>query len=159
MGDLRESLTAAGFSSVDTLLQTGNVLVDAGSRSPRLVAGAVRKVIASGFGIETDVIARTGPALEACLAANPYISEEPDRSRLHMIFLETAPGPEVAAALDPLRSPPDRFTVQDDVIQLHYPDGMGRSKLGLDYFERTLGTRGTARNWNTVSRVSVMLQG
>ena len=33
---------------------------------------------------------------------------------------------------------------------LVYPDGIGRSRLTTALIERTLGTRGTGRNWNTV---------
>jgi uncharacterized protein (DUF1697 family) len=36
-------------------------------------------------------------------------------------------------------------------IFLRYPNGSGRSKLTLDWFERHLGASGTARNWRTVS--------
>ena len=40
---------------------------------------------------------------------------------------------------------------------LAYPDGIGRSRLTTASIERTLGTRGTARNWNTVVKLAVML--
>ena len=34
-----------------------------------------------------------------------------------------------------------------------YPDGVGRSKLTIQVIEKALGTRGTARNWNTVLKL------
>jgi uncharacterized protein (DUF1697 family) len=36
---------------------------------------------------------------------------------------------------------------------LHYPDGAGRSKMNLDYFEKRLHVRGTARNLKTVAKL------
>ncbi|MCG2602634.1 MAG: GDP-mannose 4,6-dehydratase, partial [Achromobacter sp.] len=37
--------------------------------------------------------------------------------------------------------------------------GSGRSKLDLGYFERGLGVEGTARNWNTVTRLAAIATG
>ena len=36
-------------------------------------------------------------------------------------------------------------------IYLRCPNGIGRSKLTNDYFDRALGTTSTGRNWQTVS--------
>ncbi|HET7846525.1 MAG TPA: hypothetical protein VFL72_03465, partial [Acidimicrobiia bacterium] len=58
---------------------------------------------------------------------------------------------------DPDRSLPDRFEVRGREIFLSYPNGQGRSKLDLAYFERVLGVAGTARNWNTVTKLLTML--
>jgi uncharacterized protein (DUF1697 family) len=38
-------------------------------------------------------------------------------------------------------------------IYLYTPNGIGRSKLTIDWFEKGLGVRGTARNWNTVLKL------
>lgn len=35
-----------------------------------------------------------------------------------------------------------------------YPAGIGRSRLTSSLMEKTLGTRGTARNWNTVLKLA-----
>ncbi len=39
---------------------------------------------------------------------------------------------------------------------LVYPDGIGRSRLTTALIERTLGTRGTGRNWNTVLKLAAL---
>jgi uncharacterized protein (DUF1697 family) len=39
-----------------------------------------------------------------------------------------------------------------------YPEGIGRSKLTIQKIEKTLGTRGTARNWNTVLKLAELMQ-
>jgi uncharacterized protein (DUF1697 family) len=48
---------------------------------------------------------------------------------------------------------PDRFALIGGELYLHYPSGAGRSKMNLDYFEKRLGVRGTARNLNTVAKL------
>jgi uncharacterized protein (DUF1697 family) len=46
----------------------------------------------------------------------------------------------------------------DREIFVHYPGGSGRSKLDLAYFEKQLGLAGTARNWNTVTKLVALLE-
>ena len=41
-------------------------------------------------------------------------------------------------------------------LYIVYPDGMGLSKLTGTVIERTLSTRGTARNWNTVTKLAAL---
>jgi len=40
-----------------------------------------------------------------------------------------------------------------------YPDGIGRSRLTSAVIENKLGTRGTARNWNTVLKLAALASG
>jgi uncharacterized protein (DUF1697 family) len=37
-----------------------------------------------------------------------------------------------------------------------YPDGIGRSRVTNALIEKTLGTRGTGRNWNTVLKLGAV---
>jgi uncharacterized protein (DUF1697 family) len=48
--------------------------------------------------------------------------------------------------------------VRSDGKQLYifYPAGIGQSKLTNALIERKLGTRGTARNWNTVLKLAAL---
>ncbi len=66
------------------------------------------------------------------------------------MFLDTKPK---AAKLDPDRSPGDEFAVKGSEVYIHTPNGYGRSKLAPSWFEKGLGVRGTARNWNTVQKL------
>jgi len=63
------------------------------------------------------------------------------------------------AALDPDRSPPDELAVLGREVYLRLPSGAGRTKLTLDWLERRLGTRGTARNWRTVTKLVELARG
>jgi uncharacterized protein (DUF1697 family) len=62
------------------------------------------------------------------------------------------------AGLDPERSPPDEFSLLRREIFLHLPNGAGRSKLTIDYFERRLGVAATARNWNTLIKLIALTE-
>jgi uncharacterized protein (DUF1697 family) len=39
-----------------------------------------------------------------------------------------------------------------------YPEGVGSSRLTTALIEKKLGTRGTARNWNTVLKLGAMTE-
>jgi len=100
---------------------------------------------------------RTRPELADVVADNPLIGPAATGSKVHVVFLASTPDPTRVADLDPERSPPDRFVASGKEIYVHYPKGSGRSKLSLDYFEKRLSVVGTARNWNTVTRLLEML--
>jgi uncharacterized protein (DUF1697 family) len=51
---------------------------------------------------------------------------------------------------------PAEFAVRGREIYLHCPNGLGRSKLTNQYFDATLATLSTVRNWRTVLRLLEM---
>lgn len=159
MADLKSALQAAGLTDARTHLQSGNVVVTPRSGGPVELGETMERAIESIAGRPIRVMVRTRDELDAIVAGNPLWDESLKPASLHTVFLETAPDPERVAGLDPDRSPPDRFALSGREIYLHYPQGSGRSRLNLDYFEKTLGVAGTARNWNTVTKVRQMLDG
>jgi uncharacterized protein (DUF1697 family) len=84
-------------------------------------------------------------------AKNPMSPSDLPGNKLHVVFLAGSSSRRRIQELDPDRSPPD--VVRGQHIYLSYPNGSGRSRLSLDYFERTLDTAATARNWNTVTKL------
>jgi uncharacterized protein (DUF1697 family) len=157
MTELRSSLTSLGLEDVATYIQSGNVAF----RSPRDaddLSTTIEHEIASVFGIQPAVLLRTSVELEKIADNNPYVTGEADLSKLHVVFLDRAPARSAAAKLDPERSPPDEFTLRGREIYLHLPNGSGRSKLTIDYFEQRLGVRATARNWNTLRKLIELTQ-
>ena len=160
MGELRSLLGEAGLGEVQTHLQSGNVIVSPSSGDSSSVAAEVEKVIADGFGLSIRVIVRDRDQMSKIVRSNPFIGPRANHTMVHAVFLETPPASGRVALLDPNRSPADRFSVVGREIFVEYgPAGSGRSKLDLSYFEKTLGVTGTARNWNTVTRLLEMLDG
>ena len=158
MADLRAVLTAAGLGEARTHLQSGNVILTPASGNLAGLSTAIEIAIADGCGLGIRVIVRTREQLEAIVEGNPFLEPGTKPVTLHSVFLESVPESDRVSGLDPDRSPPDRFSVAGQNIYVHYPGGSGRSKLGLDYFEKKLGVAGTARNWNTVISLLGMLQ-
>ncbi len=157
MAELRTALSKRGFDDAQTYLQSGNVVLAPGRVRLADLPAALEAAIAEDFGLEVRVMTRTRSELATVAGAHPFQGDHSNPSLLHVVFMEKAPAAAKVADLDPDRSPPDRFEVRGREIYLSYPNGQGRSKLSLDYFERVLGVAGTARNWNTVTRLLEMV--
>jgi uncharacterized protein (DUF1697 family) len=159
MAGLRELIAGFGFSDVRTLLQSGNAVF----RGPAQPAAALERrfeaAVAKRFDVPADCMVRTAREVATLLAENPFPSEaRGDPGHLLVVILREAPR---AKAVEALRAAiPGREAVALVGRQLWavYPDGVGRSKLSLPLIERTLGTRGTGRNWNTMTKVAAALE-
>lgn len=160
MAELRQVAEEVGLGDVRTYVQSGNVAFTVPAKKAlSAVPDTLRTAISTRFGVDVDVLVRTGDQLATLADRNPFLDDESRPTMLHVVFLAGTPDRSRIAGLDPDRAPGDRFVVDGDEIFVHYPDGSGRSKLTLDYFERTLAVRGTARNWNTVTRLLEMTGG
>jgi uncharacterized protein (DUF1697 family) len=153
MAELKPALSALGFEDVVTYIQSGNVVFRSPSRAAGDVAADVERQIAQVFGVDVAVLVRTPAQLRKIAADNPFLGKGADLSKLHVVFLDARPGKDAIAKLDPDRSPPDAFSVRGREIYLRLPKGAGRSKLTIDWFERALSVRATARNWKTLGKL------
>jgi uncharacterized protein (DUF1697 family) len=158
MKDLRTLVETLGHENVGTYLQSGNVVLDSDS-PPKRIAKELQEAISRAFELKVPVILRTREDLERVVADNPFLAKEPKLSSLHVMFLADSPTARAIKTLDPDRSPPDELEVVGREIYLRFPHGSGRTKLTIDYFEKKLGTRATARNWNTVTKVLNRMKG
>jgi uncharacterized protein (DUF1697 family) len=158
MPELREVFADLGHEGVRTYVQSGNVVFDSRSTSPNEVAAGIEHAVSETFGLTISVLVRTRRELERVAGTNPFPTKDVAPTSLHVAFLADRPSAKAVRALDPKRSPPDEFVVRGREIYLRFPGGSARSKLTIDYFERALGTRATARNWNTVLKLLDMMR-
>ena len=149
MAELKVVFAELGFSDVATYIQSGNVVF----RGSRADAAAIELRIEEAFGLRVSVVLRTGAELAAVARGNPFLTTESNPKLLHVVFLDGKPAAGAVKQIDPERSPGDRFSLKGRELYLDYPNGSGRTKLTLDYLERRLGVKGTARNWNTVLKL------
>jgi uncharacterized protein (DUF1697 family) len=93
------------------------------------------------------VVLRTAAEMAAVLKANPFPKAEPKFN--YAIFLDQRPPRE---ALDHAVGQNDEeIRLGDREIFVHYPIGMGRSKLRIP-----AAKTGTARNMNTIAKLAEM---
>ena len=144
MTDLRATCGDAGFSRIETYIASGNVIFDSRAAVPRVKAALETRLLAH-FGKPTGVVLRTAAEMAAVLAANPFPGVEPRYS--YVVFLDDPP-PRDALKHAVGRSD-EEMRLGAREIFIHYPHGMGRSKLRIP-----AAKAGTARNMNTVAKLA-----
>ncbi|MDP9463788.1 MAG: DUF1697 domain-containing protein [Actinomycetota bacterium] len=152
MTDLKALLSSLGHTNVSTYIQSGNVVLTSPRSDRATLAVEISTAVERTHGLIISVVLRTPEELRAALAANPFAAEA-DGSRVMITFLSGTPSPDAISKLEADRFVPDRFELRGSELYAHYPNGAGRSKMTLDYFEKRLGVRGTARNLNTVAKL------
>ena len=147
MKDLKAAVEDAGFTDVQTLLQSGNVVFT----SPRKtdVAAAIAGAVEARTGLTTDVMARTHSELDAIVRYNPFPERGAEPAKLHVGF----PAAPLSARTFDVGDLPEEVAIGSGVLYLWYPNGVGRSKLTNAVLERQLGVPVTIRNWNTVRKL------
>ena len=153
MARLIELFEDAGCESVRTYIQSGNVVFQAPAARARLVPAAVTSAIATELGLDVPIVTRTASELERIVSANPFVAPGTDLGLLHIGFLADRPNAARGAGLDPNRSPPDEFALHEGELYLRCPNGMARTKLTTAYFDSTLQTVTTIRNWRTTLKL------
>lgn len=163
MRDLTALAAGLGLASPRTLLQSGNLVFGASGISPADLETRFERKAVNDLGLDTAFFVRTAAAWAAIVSANPFpdvAAREP--ARLVVMCLKTAPTPAAVAGLRKAigTSIPGRevLEVRGREAFIVYPDGIGVSKLTTRALERALGTAGTARNWNTVTKLHALLQ-
>jgi uncharacterized protein (DUF1697 family) len=156
MADLRALLADLGFEAPRSLLQSGNLVFRSQSTGAALEA-LLEKEAEARLGLATDFLVRTAAQWTDIVAANPCPAmARDDPSHLVVMPLKSPPD---AIGLKALRAwIPGRETIAAAGRELYitYQDGIGASKLTGAVIERQLKARGTARNWNTVTKLAAL---
>ncbi|HZZ88504.1 MAG TPA: DUF1697 domain-containing protein [Caulobacteraceae bacterium] len=158
MADLRALLTGLGLEAPRSLLQTGNLVFRAEASGETLAARLEREA-ESRLGLRTDVLVRSGNEWSQIVAANPFPRmAKDDPSHLVVMPLKAAPDPEGLKALRAWIPGGETVEAIGRELYIAYPDGIGASKLTGAVIERRVKTRGTARNWNTATKLLALLE-
>ena len=157
MADVRAALEAAGFSSVRSLLQSGNFVLEASGADDVEVEARAEAALRERLGLNVDVMVRDAAAWRAMIAANPFPQvAKDDPARLVAMVLKTAPAKDAEAAMAAIPGPEQAQVIGREVF-IWYPDGQADTKLAGGALDRALGARGTGRNWNTVLKLAALL--
>jgi len=158
MEALRDLLGKMRFADVRSVIQSGNLVFRTRSGDNGALERRLESEVARTLGLRTEIFVRTAPEWTDVVRQNPFPEmAKRDPGHLVLTVLRESPPP---SAWDALRSAiRGREEVRGIGRQAYfvYPDGTGRSTLTPALIERKLGTRGTSRNWNTVTRLERLL--
>lgn len=163
MGELAEILESLGLEEVDTYAQSGNVVFRRGEEglAPDDIADLeeeIAEAIEERRGFRPRILVFDVDRLERAVEDNPFPEAEDEPKTLHAFLLANEPEDPDLESLEEIRAPSERFRLAADVLYLHAPDGIGRSKLVANV-EKHLGVAATARNWRTIRRLREMAGG
>ena len=145
---LSELLGKSGCGDVRTYIQSGNAVFRADPDQARRLEHEVPALIQRAVGFAPPVVVRSASDMAAVVKNSPFPTQ--GENGPHVLILSTRPSQAQIAALDPMRSPGDRFVVRDREIYLLIPGSIADTKLTNAYFDSKLGTVSTGRNWRTV---------
>ena len=159
MADLRSMCGRLGLEDPRTLVVSGNLVFRSSIGSCAKLEQLLEAASTQHLGVTTDYFVRSATEWQAIIAANPYsAAAKADPARVVMMCLRDAPSPAAVKNLQARIKGPETVAAKGRQAYFVYPDGMGRSKLTITLIEKVLGTRGTARNWNTVLKLGELAQ-
>jgi uncharacterized protein (DUF1697 family) len=148
MAELRRLCEECGFTRVATYIQSGNVVFQT-RRAEASAQQVLAKAVAGAVGKPVGVHLRSAAELDAVLGENPFPDAPPNR--VIVFFLDAALPNK---ALSGIETPGgEQVIARGREVFVHYPSGLGRSKLSLP-IQKT----GTGRNLNTVRKLRELLR-
>lgn len=153
MVEFREMLAGLGFGSVQTYIQSGNVVFES-ERATDALEPMIRDAVAARFGFAPETFVRTGEEIAAAVEDHPFATAEP--RLVHVVFLRDTPAPD-EAALKAWAVPEDGWHIGPRRFTVSTPGGFGTSKLARQ-LERILPQPMTARNLRTLAELDRMVR-
>jgi uncharacterized protein (DUF1697 family) len=158
MDDLRRALEALGYTSVSTLLRSGNAVFAAPETDPALLGAAISAALSEGFDMDIGVVVRSAVELEAIIVANPLPEAAADSTNLHVLFLAEPLTAQTRESIEADDYTPDDVRCAERELYVWYRRGMSGSKTSERLGRKLRSHTGTAtdRNWNTVGKLAAM---
>jgi uncharacterized protein (DUF1697 family) len=151
MAKLRQVAEGAGFKDVRTYIASGNLLVS-GQGKPEAVAAKLEAAIGKAFGIEVPVIVRTAEQWQRYVTDNPFPKAPPNV--LYLGLSQKTPNKDAATTALAKAAGGEQAKLVGDGLWIHYPVGMGVSKVTPRHVDQAMGSPTTARNLNTVRKLA-----
>ena len=146
MADLKSICADAGFDRIETYIASGNVVFESKATASRVQA-ELESRLCDHAQRPIQVFVRTALELQEVLRTNPFPKGEP-RSTF-VFFLRDKPPTDATA--NALHRVDEELRAGKREIYVHYPGGMGQSKLVIP-----AAKNGTARNMNTIAKLVAM---
>jgi uncharacterized protein (DUF1697 family) len=152
MAELKALYEELGFANVKTYIQSGNVVFEYQKIKATKLQEIIFEKINNHYGFEVPNLILTPKEVEEALKNNPYQNIE----KPYFTFLSETPTQENIDTLNSISFENEFFELKEKVIYSHYPNGAGKAKMTLNFFEKKLKVNGTARNINTTKKLLEM---
>ena len=143
MTELKKICDDEGLGNVTTYLASGNVICRS-DFSASDIQMRLERGLAQYLEQHIDVVVKSLDELSAVFEDSPYKATPPQHT--YTLFLNREVGLEDLAEIKGQKN--EKISPGHKVIYIHYPDGMGRSKMIIPQAKT-----GTTRNMNTVGKL------
>ena len=156
MDYLRALFEGLGFSNVETLIASGNVIFDSKSKNTRAIEQKIEKHLQAALGYEVATFVRAVSELGAVARYKPFGDSELDiesPATLYIGFLAELPGEQAKQKLLSFATEIDDFHVSGREVYWLFRRKFSESGFSGALLEKTLGMKTTLRNSNTIKRI------
>ena len=156
MAELRDACRAAGFTDVETYIQSGNLALSSDLGASAL-EGVIEKIVLDNFGFTSEAMARTSRQWSRYAGGSPFPEVEAERpGNLHLCLSKRAPKADAAERLMERAKLNERVVLAGDALWIDFVGGAGHSDITPAFLDKMVGSTVTARNWNTVQKLHAM---
>jgi uncharacterized protein (DUF1697 family) len=154
MDDLKKLCTSLKLCDPQTYVQSGNIIFTTDERDLDKLRKNLEAAIHKKFGFQTDAILRSTKDLREVVANNPFAKRRGiEPGKLLVTFFSGDPGEEPRKQVRAIKCDPEEIFIEGREAYIYFPNGAGRSKLNWALIPKTLKVQGTARNWNSVTKM------
>lgn len=152
MAHLAQLLEGAGFSQVQTYLQSGNLILCT-SLSDADTRARIHQAILDALGADLAVLLKEAHQLARAAAENPF-GPGYDPTRVHLVFTnDPIPAPKLEQ-LQGIDFGEERFQVGRECLYCYLPREAKPKRLNTNYLEKHLGITATTRKLSVVTQLA-----
>lgn len=154
MADLRYAFEREELENAETVISSGNVLFDYEDRPSEGLEDLLAYLMRDRFDLKAFVAVRTREEIRAAVEANPFAGENGD-SFVHTVLLSGQPDQDRFDRLvaDHGSLGGERLALGTRCLFVDYARPPAESLLTMEFIEKRLGCRGTARNVRSLARI------
>lgn len=154
MSYLTEILTKAGFSSVQTYIQSGNILLSTNFNDSDTSA-LIHRTILDQIGADLSVIIKDQTQLRTAIQENSF-SPSYDSSRIHLVFTNDRISKHKLVPLLSTTFDGEELRAGTECLYLYLPREAKKKRLNTNYLEKQLGITATMRKLSVISHLCEM---
>lgn len=152
MADLCRMFGELGYTRVKSVLNSGNVVFDAGGMGTAEAAGAIEEALVLRLGVGAKVFVLDRAELDGIVADNPLVPLATDPARLYTFLLSDGEGRALVEGLCAREWGAESLALGRRAAYVWCPEGMLDSAAAAA-LGKQLGDGTTSRNWNTIMRL------
>lgn len=162
MADLRQALEEIGLGSVQTYIQSGNVLFES-DLGESVLRETIERKIEEAFGFSVNVIIRSADEMERIVGSCPFTPSEISEAEasgegesLYVSLMLDSPEPVTIEKWETYCNDREDLRVNGREVYLLFKDSVRNSKLAGQLVKAGVCTM---RNWKTMNKLVAMARG